>query len=97
MTEKGIEFESVDYMKKKSLSANELKHLLRSARLKPQDALRTNEAAYHKYVAHRTLSDEQLIRVMAEHPELIQRPIVMRGNRAVLARPVDNLAELGIQ
>jgi len=97
LTEKGIEFESVDYMKKKSLSANELKHLLRSARLKPQDALRTNEAAYRKYVADRTLSDDQLIRIMAEHPELIQRPIVKRGNRAVLARPVDNLAELGIQ
>ena len=97
MTEKGIEFESVDYMKRKSFSPNELKHLLHSAGLKPQDVLRTNEVAYRKHVANRNLSDEQLIRVMAEHPELIQRPIVMRGNKAVLARPVDNLAELGIK
>jgi arsenate reductase len=43
------------------------------------------------------LSDEQLIRVMAEHPELIQRPIVVRGNKVVLARSVDKLAELGIK
>ena len=97
MTEKGIEFESVDYMKKKSLSANELKHLLRSARLKPQDALRTNEAAYRQHVVGQNLSDEQLVRVMAEHPELIQRPIVVRGSKVVLARPVDKLAELGIK
>jgi arsenate reductase-like glutaredoxin family protein len=34
---------------------------------------------------------------MAEHPELIQRPIVVRGSKAVLARPVENLADLGIK
>jgi arsenate reductase len=59
--------------------------------------LRKNEAAYGKYVAGKNLSDEQLIRVMIEHPELIQRPIVVRGNKAVLARPVDKLVELGIK
>jgi len=41
------------------------------------------------------LSDDQLVRVMAEHPELIQRPIVARGEKVVLARPVERLAELG--
>jgi arsenate reductase len=48
-------------------------------------------------VAGQTLSDEQLVQVMAKHPELIPRPIVVRGNKAVLARPVDSLAELGIK
>jgi len=76
---------------------NELKKLLHSAGLKPEDALRTNEPAYREHVAGRNLSDEQLLGVMAEHPELIQRPIVVRGNKAVLARPVENLAKLGIK
>ena len=97
MTAKGIEFESVNYVDNNPFSANELQHLLRSAGLKPQDALRTNEAAYHEYVMNRNLSDEQLVALMMEHPELIQRPIVVRGNKTVLARPVERLTELGIK
>ena len=97
MTANGIEFESVDYTRDEALSENELKKLLNSAGLKPKDALRTNEPAYREHVAGHDLSDEQLLRVMAKHPELIQRPIVVRGNKAVLARPVENLAKLGIK
>ncbi len=96
MTEKGIEFESVDYTKE-SLSRSELKRLLQSAGLKPQEALRKNDAAYKQYVADKNLSAEQLIRVMAEHPELVQRPIVTRGSKAVLARPAGKLSDLGIE
>jgi len=96
LTEKGIEFESVDYTKE-SLSRSELKRLLQSAGLKPQEALRKNNAAYKQYVADKNLSAEQLIRVMAEHPELVQRPIVTRGSKAVLARPADKLSDLGIE
>jgi len=97
LTEKGIEFESIDYMKNSWLSENELKHLLRSAGLKPQDALRKNEPAYRQHVATKSLGDDDLIRVMAKHPELTQRPIVARGSRAVLARSAQNLHELGIK
>ena len=97
MTEKGIEFEAVDYMKNSSLSEAELKRLLRSAGLRPQDAIRKNEPSYQQHVANRNLSDDDLIGVMAKHPELIQRPIVTRDNKAVLARPAENLAKLGIK
>ena len=95
MTEKGIAFESVHYIEK-PLSANELKHLLRSAEMKPQDVLRKNEPAYRDLVSGEDLSDAQLIELMVKHPELIQRPIVVRGEKAVLARPVARLEELGI-
>jgi arsenate reductase len=78
------------------LSADELKRLLRYGGLRPHDALRTNEDAYKQHVAGRNLSDEELIQIMADHPEIIQRPIVVRRNKAVLARPVEKLAELGI-
>jgi arsenate reductase len=96
LTEKGIQFESIDYTKE-SISPDELKRLLQSARLKAHEVLRKNEPAYRQYIADKNLTDEKLIRVMADHPELIQRPIVARGSKAVLARPADRLSELGIE
>ncbi len=95
MTEKGIEFESVNYLEHPP-SAEELKRLLRAAGVKPRNALRTKEAAYKQYVGDRDLSDDELIRIMAAHPEIIQRPIVVRGSRAVLARPANRLDDLEI-
>ena len=96
LTTKGVDYRAVNYLEE-PLSADALKRLLRSAGLRPQEALRTNEGAYREYVAERHLSDDELIRVMADHPELIQRPIVTSGDKAVLARPVERLAELGIR
>lgn len=96
MTEKGIAFESVRYLEK-PLSAVDLKSLLRRAGMKPHDAVRKNEPAYRDFVAGKDLSDAQLIELMVKHPELIQRPIVVRGEKAVLARPVARLNELGIE
>jgi arsenate reductase len=95
LTQKGIEFEPVNYFEQ-PLTADTLEKLLRSAGLTPQQALRTNEPAYRQFVAEKKLTGRQLIEVMAAHPELIQRPIVVRGSRAVLARPAERLAELGL-
>lgn len=85
----------MDYTRQ-PLTAGALKKLLRSAGLKPMDAMRTKEAAYKQFVAAKNLSDDQLVRVMAAHPELIQRPLVVRGKKVVLARPVERLSDLGV-
>jgi arsenate reductase (glutaredoxin) len=94
LTTKGVNYRTINLEER--LSADALQHLLQSAGLRPPDALRKNEEAYRQYVDGRNLSDDQLVRVMADHPELIQRPIVARGDKAVLARPVERLAELGV-
>ena len=96
MTEKGLDFESVNYIET-PLSAAALKQLLQQAGLRPHEVLRTKEDAYKSYVAGNSLSDEQLIAVMAKHPEIIQRPIVVSDGKAVLARDPEKLRELGIQ
>lgn len=96
MTAKGVDYQAINYLME-PLSVDALKQLLRSARLRPQDALRMNEEAYRQFVSGRDLSDDEIVRIMADHPELIQRPIVARGDKAVLARPVDRLAKLGIE
>ncbi len=90
-----MDYRTINYLEE-PLSPDALKQLLRSAGLRPQDALRKNEEAYRRHVAGRNLSDDLLVRVMADHPELIQRPIVTRGGKSVLARPVERLAELGM-
>lgn len=97
MTEQGVEYESVNYIEHR-LSAKELKKLLQRAGLTPQDVLRTKERAYRQLVAGKNLGDEQLLQLMAAHPELLQRPLVTRNDndKAVLARPVENLKKLGI-
>lgn len=81
----------------KPLSASELKTLLHQAGLRPHDVIRTKEPAYKQYVADKGLSDAELLQVLATHPELIQRPIVVRDGKAVLARPVDNLMKLALK
>ena len=58
----------------------------------PRALLRTSEAIYRELnLSQRTLSDDEIIKLMIEHPDLIQRPIVERGERAVLGRPVENV------
>lgn len=95
MTTNGIAFQIVNYLEQ-PLSVEGLRRLIRRTGLSPQQVVRTTEDAYRKFVAGRELSDAMLIEIMAEHPELIQRPIVVKGDKAVLARPVENLEELGI-
>ena len=91
-----MEYESVNYIEH-PLSAAELKKLLQRTGLSPHDVLRTKEPAYRELVAGKNLDNEQLLQVMAAHPELLQRPTVTREDKAVLARPVANLAKLGIK
>ena len=73
-----------------------MKSLLSGAGMKPGDVVRKNEPAYQEHVAGKELSDAQLIALMVKHPELIQRPFVVRGGKAVLARAAARLSELGI-
>jgi arsenate reductase (glutaredoxin) len=95
LQEKGVEFEAINYFED-SLTPEALTALLRAAGLKPEEALRKNEPAYREFVVGKGLNDAELIRLMVEHPELIQRPIVVRGKKAVIARPTEKLSELDI-
>ena len=63
--------------------------------IKARELLRTSESVYRELnLGKSELSDDKLIALMVKHPDLIQRPIVERGSRAVLARPVENLKAL---
>ena len=93
LQERGIDFDSVEYHVT-GLSEDEIRELLRKLDVGPRDVLRAREPAYAQLVAGRNLGDDELIALMAEHPALVQRPIVVRGERGVLARPVERVLEL---
>lgn len=92
--EEGIEFERVNYFVE-PLDRDELAALLEKAGVRPREALRTREKRYKELgLADEGVSDDAILDAMAEHPELLQRPIVVRGGRAVLARPVEKVREI---
>ena len=63
--------------------------------LKPAELLRKGEAIYRELeIGRRDYSDAELIALMVSHPDLIQRPIIVRGKRAVLGRPPENVEQL---
>ena len=94
LTERGVDFERVDYHVE-PLPEEKIRSLLEKAGVGPAEVLRVKEPIYASLaLAERDVSDDELIALMAEHPELLQRPIVERGDRAVLARPVERALEL---
>ena len=94
LRESSVDFEKVNYYIE-PLSEKKLRELLRKMGIKPRELLRTSESMYSELgLGSKDLSDNELIALMVEHPDLIQRPIVERGNRAVLGRPVENVKTL---
>jgi arsenate reductase len=94
LTERGVDFESVEYHVT-GVTEPELRELLRKLGTGPREILRTREPLVAELgLDEPSVSDEQLIAQMVAHPELVQRPIVVRGERAVLARPVERALEL---
>jgi arsenate reductase (glutaredoxin) len=83
----GVAFEAVDYYTD-PIPASKLTDLLRKMRMSPRELLRTTDPIYKTLrLAERELTDAEIIGLMAANPDLIQRPIVERGDAAILARP----------
>jgi arsenate reductase len=94
LTERGIDFESVEYHVT-GLHEDELRGLLRKLGCGPREVLRAREPLVKQLgLDGDEVGDERLIAEMVVHPELVQRPIVVCGDRAVLARPVERVLEL---
>ncbi len=90
----GVDFDKVNYYVE-PLSKSKLTELIRKMGVRPRDLLRTSEPIYRELgLGKAEFTDEQIISLMVKHPDLIQRPIVEKGNRAVLGRPVENVKEL---
>ena len=94
LQESGKPFTAVNYYEKPFTKA-QLKSLLKKAGLSPKDILRTKEDIYKELgLAKKNLSDDEWLDVLVAHPDLIQRPIVEKGEKAILARPAETVKEL---
>ncbi|QQD19755.1 arsenate reductase (glutaredoxin) [Spongiibacter nanhainus] len=94
LEENGIEAEVIRYLETPPDAAT-LAELLEKLGLEPRQLLRKGEAEYKELgLADSSLSDDDLIKAMVAAPKLIERPIVVKGARAVLGRPPENVLEL---
>lgn len=94
LDEQGIDFDRVNYFVD-PLDGPRLRAVLDKARLSARDVIRTREPLYRELgLGDDTLSEVQLLDALVENPELLQRPIVERGDRAVLGRPLENVYAL---
>jgi len=91
--EQGCEVEVIEYLKD-TPTEKELKEVLKKLGLKPQDLLRKKESLFVEKYKDKKLTDDQWIKVMSENPILIERPVAIYGNRAVIGRPAERVVEI---
>lgn len=94
LKESGKPFTAINYYEQ-TFTKGQLKSLLKKAGLAPKDVLRTKEDLYKELgLAKKTISDDELIELMVKYPDLIQRPLVEKGEQAMLARPAESIKKL---
>ena len=90
---KSINFEIVQYLKK-PISKLELRNILKLLNIPPIDLIRKNESVYKKNFKGKNLSYDQWLDVLCENPILIERPIVIKDNQALICRPAEKVLNL---
>lgn len=93
LEESSKEFEVVRYLENK-FSEAELKVLISKLGIKPIDLVRKNEAVWKAEYKGKTLTDKQIIEAMVANPKLIERPIVINKNKAVVGRPPESILNI---
>jgi len=89
----GKEFEVVYYLDTPPNKA-ELTEVIAKLGIKPLELIRKGEVVFIENYKGKTLTDEEWIEAMVKHPILIERPIVVSGNQAVIARPTEKIQEI---
>jgi arsenate reductase len=93
LEEKNLDFEVVLYLNE-PLSETELAELIKKLNITAIDLIRKEESVWKTEFKDKNLSEKELIRLMIQEPRLMQRPIVVIENKAVIARPADSINDL---
>jgi len=89
----GKEFEIIKYLEETPTS-KELKEILKKLDFTPIELVRKGEAIWKENYKGKELSDAEIITAMVENPKLIERPIIVNGDKAVIARPLENIEKI---
>lgn len=93
LEDEGKEFTVVEYLKT-PLSEAEIAELVVKLGIKAEDLIRKTEAIYKEEFKGKNLTEAEWIAAMAKYPKLIQRPIIVKGEKAVIGRPEENIDTL---
>lgn len=93
LCEQNLSHEVVEYLNN-PLSVDEIKDILKKLNLSPIQLVRKNEAIWKENFKDKNLSDEEIVEALYEHPKLIERPIFIKGDKAVIGRPLENINTL---
>ncbi len=86
LKESGLDFEIIEYLKN-TLSSKELTLLIAKLGISAHDLMRKGEQEYKDYIKGKTLSESEMIDLLVRFPKLIERPIIVKGNKAIIGRP----------
>jgi len=92
LKEKNIDFKVKEYLKDQ-ITKEELKDILNKLDMRPSELIRKKEAIY-KELHLESVSEDRLIEVMVQNPKLIERPIIINKDKAVVARPLENIEKI---
>ena len=92
LEEKNIKFKVVKYLDQ-NFDKQSLGKVLDIIGKKPSDALRKNEEIWKKHLNRKNIGEDEILELMIQYPKLIERPIVVYGNKGVIARPLENLID----
>ncbi len=89
----GSEIEIIDYLNN-PVSKNALKNIIKKLDIKPIELIRKGEAIWKERFKDQDMNEEEIINCMIEYPKLIERPIVIKNNEAIIGRPPENVLKL---
>lgn len=94
LIEIGVDFEKVNYYIE-PFTKPKLQSLLKKMKMNPSELLRTKEDIYKKLkIKEKGVSEEKILDLLTDNPDLVQRPIIEKGNKAILSRPPERIREL---
>ncbi|MEN8194351.1 MAG: arsenate reductase (glutaredoxin) [Bacteroidota bacterium] len=93
LQEAKVDFEIIKYLNT-PVSTNELSSIIKKMGIQPMELVRTKEVIWRENFKGKDLSDKEIIKAMADNPKLIERPIVVNGDKAVLGRPAELIKDI---